>query len=823
MLCLSKNKIRLLPILTIIFSPTGSLANDTFVEFNSDVLDASDRKNVDLNRFSTVNYVTPGSYLLNLRINNQSVSEQSVTYIESPKNPKNTIACLTPEQVNKLALKDLAREKINHLSESCLDIATIPGVEMNNHEGMLDITVPQAWMKYNDPDWVPPERWNNGIPGLLVDYSLTGQSVHSFRSNENTNSLSGYGQAGFNVGAWRFRSEYQANYTEQRSELDWNQFYAYRPLPSLAAKATVGEVYLDSQVFDSVRFTGINLKSDERMLPPALQGYAPEIRGIAKGNAKVTVSQNQRIIYQTTVPAGPFTIQDLRSSVRGTLDVKVEEQDGSVSEFQVDTANLPYLTRPGYTRYNTSIGVASRNDHKLQGPAFYVGDFSRGMSNAWSLYGGLFLAGEPYQAWSLGVGRDLNNFGTLATDITQSRSKVADESAKQGYSFKLSYAKTFDQYQSSITFAGYRFSQKTFRTFSQYLDERYQQYDSIGREKEMYTITANKTFWADDPDWVTSMFLTYTHQNYWDRKAQQRYGITVGRPFRIGNIRGISSNLSLWRSLYNGNRNDTIALSVSVPLGESRWIGWDMQHTGNRTTNLASYSNSQDMNNLWRVRAGMGQNEKAAFDGYYQHRSGVSDITGSVNYQAGNFLSAGGSVRGGVTATQYGAAAHNSSATLDTARVVVDTAGIANVPLNGKQAWSNRFGIAVVPDVVSYNSFDTRVDVDALGDDIEASKAISTDTLTEGAIGFQRFSVVRGQKLMTTITRPDGSFPPFGAEILNKDGISVAMVMEQGLTWLAGVNPQEKLSATWQGKRQCEITLPPKLDDSTTTLSLKCQ
>lgn len=49
------------------------------------------------------------------------------------------------------------------------------------------------------------------------------------------------------------------------------------------------------------------------------------------------------------------------------------------------------------------------------------------------------------------------------------------------------------------------------------------------------------------------------------------------------------------------------------------------------------------------------------------------------------------------------------------------------------------------------------------------------------------------------------------------------MVMEQGLTWLAGVNPQEKLSATWQGKRQCEITLPPQLDDSNTTLSLKCQ
>ena len=32
-------------------------------------------------------------------------------------------------------------------------------------------------------------------------------------------------------------------------------------------------------------------------------------------------AQSGRIIYETTVPAGPFNIQDLRSSVRGTLAV----------------------------------------------------------------------------------------------------------------------------------------------------------------------------------------------------------------------------------------------------------------------------------------------------------------------------------------------------------------------------------------------------------------------------------------------------------------------------------------------------------------------
>ena len=76
------------------------------------------------------------------------------------------------------------------------------------------------------------------------------------------------------------------------------------------------------------------------MLPPSLQGYAPEVSGIAKTNAKVTISQSGRIIYETNVPAGPFRIQGLDSSVRGRLDVRVEAQflvkeDGTIEVLEI--------------------------------------------------------------------------------------------------------------------------------------------------------------------------------------------------------------------------------------------------------------------------------------------------------------------------------------------------------------------------------------------------------------------------------------------------------------------------------------------------------
>ncbi len=40
-------------------------------------------------------------------------------------------------------------------------------------------------------------------------------------------------------------------------------------------------------------------------------GYAPQIRGYAKTNAKVEVRQQGNLIYQTTVTPGSFEINDL--------------------------------------------------------------------------------------------------------------------------------------------------------------------------------------------------------------------------------------------------------------------------------------------------------------------------------------------------------------------------------------------------------------------------------------------------------------------------------------------------------------------------------
>ncbi|WP_314732421.1 fimbria/pilus outer membrane usher protein, partial [Streptococcus mitis] len=54
--------------------------------------------------------------------------------------------------------------------------------------------------------------------------------------------------------------------------------------------------------------------------------------------------------------------------------------------------------------------------HNTNGPVFATGEFSWGINNGWSLYGG-GVAGGEYNALAAGIGRDLLMFGALSFDV----------------------------------------------------------------------------------------------------------------------------------------------------------------------------------------------------------------------------------------------------------------------------------------------------------------------------------------------------------------------------------------------------------------------
>ncbi|ENB9202489.1 outer membrane usher protein [Serratia marcescens] len=817
----------------------GSLMTDAMaveeIQFNTDVLDVNDRKNIDLSQFSRGGYIMPGKYGMTVHVNKIDLPEQPVPFYAPEDDAGGSRACVNRELVAQLGLKDAMLKNLAwwHQGE-CLDEASLKGMEVRGDlsTSSLYLSIPQAYLDYVSEDWDPPSRWDEGIPGLLFDYNVNAQTQQQLQYGTRGYNLSGNGTAGANLGAWRLRADWQGNLNHQTGSgqgtaqrLDWSRYYAYRALPALRSKLTVGEDYLDSGLFDSFRFGGMSLRSDDMMLPPNLRGYAPEVVGVAKSNAKVTISQQGRVLYETQVAAGPFRIQDINDAVSGELDVKVEEQDGSVQAFKMNTASIPYLTRPGSLRYKLAAGKPSDLDHRYRGPLFGTGEFSWGVSNGWSLYGGALLGGD-YNALALGIGRDLMLLGALSFDVTQSRAKLPHNGEVQngetlsGGSYRLSYSKTFDELDSQVTFAGYRFSEQNFMSMSEYLDAR-EYGQRVGNSKEMYTITYNQQL----RDLGVSAYLNYSHQTYWDRPANDRYNLTLSRYFDIGRFKNLNLSLSAYRNRYNERNDDGMYLSLCMPWGAGATVSYNATLDRNDNTHRVGYYDRIDDRSNYQLSAGSSRSG-ASLSGYYNRDGDMARINANASYQQNRYSAFGLSAQGGMTLTAEGGALHRTGMAGGT-RLLLDTEGVAGVPVRGygSAAATNRWGKAVVTDVNSYYRNKASIDLDKLGDSAEATKSVVQATLTEGAIGYRKFEVIAGEKAMAVIKLADGSEPPFGATVLNARKQETGIVNDGGSVYLSGVNAGERMTVQWGGVAQCEVQMPKPLPQEMlmNTLLLPCR
>ncbi|CAI1945219.1 MULTISPECIES: outer membrane usher protein [Serratia] len=798
------------------------------IQFNMDILDLNDRKNIDLSQFSRSGYIMPGAYNMTVHINKNELPEENINFYVPEDDPKGSIACLSPELVGQLGLKPGVVKTLTWWRQgSCLNINGLEGMEVRADlaTSALYLSVPQAYLEYSSPDWDPPSRWDEGIPGLLFDYNVNAQTQYQQSDSNREYSISGNGTAGANMGVWRLRADWQGNMAHQsgagrgeKKKLEWSRYYAYRAIPTLRSKLILGENYLDSGMFESFRFTGASLVSDDNMLPPNLRGYAPEVVGIAKTNAKVIISQQERVLYETQVAAGPFRIQDINDAVSGELNVRVEEQDGSVQEFTMNTASIPYLTRPGSVRFKVATGKPSDWQHHSRGPMFGTGEFSWGISNGWSLYGGALVGGD-YNALSLGLGRDLLVFGALSFDATQSRARIPSEDGTlSGGSYRVSYSKTFEELDSQVTFAGYRFSEEDFMSMSEYLDARY--YGSrVGGNKEMYTITFNKQF----RDLGLSTYLNYFHQTYWDRPANERYTLTMSRYFDIGRFKNLSMSMSAYRNKYNSANDDGMYLSLSMPWGNGANVSYNTTVNRNDTTHRMSYYNRIDESDNYQLAAGTSRSG-VNLSGYYNHEGDIARVSTNASYQEGRYSAVGFSAQGGATLTPEGGALHRNGMAGGT-RLLLDTEGVAGVPVRGYGATSqtNAWGKAVVADVNSYYRNKASIDLNKLGDNAEATKSVVQATLTEGAIGYRKFGVIAGEKAMAIIKLADGSAPPFGATVMNSRKQETGIVNDGGSVYLSGLNAGDRMTVHWNGATQCEVHLPTPLPaDMMSSLLLPC-
>ncbi|MCU0189352.1 fimbria/pilus outer membrane usher protein, partial [Citrobacter freundii] len=152
---------------------------------------------------------------------------------------------------------------------------------------------------------------------------------------------------GANLASWQFRHNGQwkwqdhTDFQSDNSSYTSTNTYIQKAFPKIRGVLTLGDYFTNSDFIDSLPYRGVNISSDDRMLPNSMLGYAPRVRGYAKTNAKVEVRQQGNLIYQTTVPPGNFEINDLYpTGFGGELQVSVIESNGVIQKFSIPYASV---------------------------------------------------------------------------------------------------------------------------------------------------------------------------------------------------------------------------------------------------------------------------------------------------------------------------------------------------------------------------------------------------------------------------------------------------------------------------------------------------
>ncbi|AWQ20080.1 Outer membrane usher protein HtrE [Pantoea ananatis] len=692
--------------------------------------------------------------------------------------------------------------------------AFLPGATVNVNTASLrvDVTIPQAMLFQRPVGYIAPENLTAGDTMAFVNYNLN-QFYSDYKNAQRFESTYLGINSGMNVGMWRFRQ--QGNFTHDEFGNRWQSARAWvqRALPTLRSEAGIGELFSNGDLFTAVSFNGVSLDSDDRMLPDSVRGYAPVVRGVANSNARVTIWQGKQRIYQTTVPPGPFIINDLSPvSYGGDLSVEVQESDGSLHRFSVPYAVLPQSLRPGRTDFNFAAG--SVRDYSKDN-AFTELTVKHGLTNAITLNGGVRL-GQRYHALLAG-GVWASDMGAVGFNSAYSEADLNGGESTQGWRYALSYSRTFQPTNTTLTFAGYQYSTQGYRDLNDVI--ALNNAETPGRnsitseymQRNRLQMTLNQTLgqWGN-------IYVSGSKQNYYDgrsRTTQFQVGYGTVLP------KNIALNISLSRqysrraystdprmAVMAQHADDTfyqdtqLQVSLSVPLGSDATSPYlalggtrGSQNGSNYNASLSGLSGESGTSYSVNVNRDQQQRD-TTLSGSLGKKFSEASVTGTAstssrfNQMSVNAMGAAVIHSGGVTLGNY----------LGDTFALVEAKGARRAQvLNSQGTEIDRFGYALVPSLNPYHY--NRISLGTGGSDSQVEIQDSEKIVAPyaGAMVKVSFRTLRGYPLMLKTRTNRDTTVPMGADLLDESGNRVGTFGQGGNAWLRVAKTQGQLKAVW--------------------------
>jgi len=770
---------------------------------------------VELKYFEQGNNIAPGTYNVDIYLNQVLMSRQQVEFSAAGDSagvhPKLYLGVLKAMGVNIAKLMQEQLIAADSDDQSVIDLpASLPdaSVEFDVNALALQLSVPQAYVQRTSRGYVDPSLWDQGITAFYTNYqtNFSRNISQGYRSDYRYVGL----RSGLNIGAWRLRNESSVSGTSgSGNKFTSNRSYLERDITGLKGRLAAGELYTQGDIFDSVRFRGAQLSSDLAMLPDDEVGYAPVVRGIAESNATVEISQNGYVIYSTSVSPGAFEIDDIYpGGSNGDLKVKIIEADGREREYSQAYSYLPVMTRRGSLRYSLAAGQYSNQEGAT--PAFSQGTLVYGMSDNFTGYGG-GLSASGYKALNLGLGIN-SPWGGLSFDVTQSDSQSKSGTRARGQSARFLYSKTLNSTDTTFTMVGYRYSTEGYRTFSQHVDEQdVLAGPSYGRQKSRFDMNVNQSLAGRG-----SLFLSLGETSYWNRQGKTRrwqFGYN-------GSYRDASYSFALAHTEGQGmsqKAENQLTASISIPFGGGSRSHRAYSSVTSSSTGDASFQSGvsgslDEQNNLgYSLQAGHSKRGGTSADAGLNWDTPVAKVSG--NYGQGQNsrhmdLGASGSIvvhGGGVTLGQP----------VGETFALVEVPGTEGVGVDSSSSVrTDSRGFAVVPYTQPYRYNWINLDSSTLGSNRETDESSQRVVPTRGAISKSRFAVASGRRLQLTVKTAQGQVIPFGAQAFDQQGTPVGVVDNRSRLLIFAADDKGSVDIRWSGDTcRARYDLPAAVKD----------
>lgn len=818
--------------------PAALQDSPSFAAFNPNFFDnGGSSPSVDVSRFENGTPVEPGTYRLDVYVNDAWVGRMPISAVSNSIGKGGTSRyCVKAAQFPELgvAVGKLPAENQKLVTGDCVDFAAaVPDgkIEVDLSELTARVSIPQLYVGRQIRGYVDPSQWDGGVTAGFLNYDTNLYRTDSHGASS-TQSYAGI-NAGMNLSDWRLR--YNGTYNHGKTDGSPTQSsyqsistYAQHDVTSLKSQFTAGQYYTPSDLFDSVPYTGVQLASDDRMRPDSQRGFAPDIRGVAETNARIRVKQGENVIYETTVAPGPFEINDLfNTGYAGDLTVEITEADGRVKSFLVPYASISQLVRPGISRYSATAG--QYHDKTLdREPNFGQGTYQYGLNNVMTAYTGGIIA-NSYQAAQGGLAFS-TPLGALAADVTQSHAsdlptdRYGIKTDMSGQSYRLTYSKLLEATSTNMTIAAYRFNSENYLSLQDYaqvwgrLDEQYQ----LDRQRNRFQLTLNQP--VGDR---SSLYFSGSKQNYWNRSDTDtsfQAGYSTG--FGWGTVNLAASRTSVGKSgsnsrnewndnLSSGDYENTYMLSVNIPIGMDSGnplsLTTNVNVTDNKNNSVQSTLSGTTGEERQLSYAVYGSGDKSDGDRKY---NGGANLTYNSPYAIYNANASGGDgykqagvgARGSIVVHPGGI---NFSQNQGETLAVLEAKGAEGAAVNanvGAKVASN--GYAVVGGLTPYRQNDIEIDPKGTSRDVELQVTSQSVAPRFGSIVMLKYPTVSGAPVLMTVKRDDGEVIPLGAEVLDAKGNSLSMVGQGGRIFLRGLEPKGELLVKWgEGSGQrCQIS-----------------